>query len=199
MKSRRLATRSAKSSSKILGRRFYSSREKIRWKPWIIEIREQNESVPTNEEELRRALESGRSEDWKNIQIPLCALEEHEKTGATYVADGQSPSGGIICLYSILFRAFSGKRTWLTILLINGDLRNSRIGVGTLMGWKIPRTFILWIKRTAWECGRNGRNSIYKKYDHRGNRFVYLNMRFDISKWSYNMSKTRSKFCEEQK
>lgn len=111
MQSRRLATRSAKSSSKILGRRVDSSREKILWKPWIIEIREQNESVPTNEEELRRTLESGRSEDWENIQIALCALEEHEKTEATYFADGQSPSGGVIYSYSIVFRAFSGKRT----------------------------------------------------------------------------------------
>lgn len=111
MKSRRFATRSAKSSSKILGRRVDSSREKIRWKPWIIEIREQSDRVPKNEEELRRTLEFGRSEDWENIQIALCALEEHEKTGATYVADGQSPSGWVIYLYSIVFRAFSGKRT----------------------------------------------------------------------------------------
>ena len=70
-----------------------SSHEKIRWKPWIIEIREQNESVPTNVEELRRTLEFGRSEDWENIQIALCALEEHEKTGATYVMASPFPEG----------------------------------------------------------------------------------------------------------
>lgn len=97
MKSRRLATRSAKSSSMILGCRVDSSREKIRWKPWIIEIREQNESVPTNEEELRRTLESGRSEDWKNIQIALCALEEHEKSGT-------EKWGHLCCWWPVPFR-----------------------------------------------------------------------------------------------
>lgn len=54
-----------------------------------------------------------RLEEYSNSPLRLGRAREkwHEKSGATYVADGQSPSGGVIYLYSIVFRVFSGKRT----------------------------------------------------------------------------------------